>query len=161
VDVKRNGDVYSLNASFDSSLTQCAAYQNLTDYEAATKLPGVIESLAFRQSPNKVRVERIADEQILFFHVRLHSILEFIETPTEGINFTQLKGDSKTFTGSWRIEPKKQGSTLRFQGTWEPDTLIPFFIIDHFAKNGLEDKFKAIAQLAEKRKDLSPVSCVN
>ncbi len=161
VDVKRDGDVYTLNASFDSTLTQCAAYQYLTDYAAATKLPGVVESLAYRQSSNKVRVERTADEQVLFFHVRLHSILEFTETPTDGIQFTQLKGDSKTFTGSWHIEPKQQGTRLRFQGTWEPDTLIPLFIIDHFAKNGLEDKFKAIAQLAEQRKDITPVSCVN
>jgi hypothetical protein len=42
---------------------------------------------------------------------------------------------------------------------WEPDTLSPLFIIDHFAKNGLVDRFSAIAQLAEKRNDAASTQC--
>ena len=159
VDVTREGSQYTFTASFDTPLTKCAAYHYLTDYEAAKQLPGVIESLAQRESANTVRVERTADEQILFFHVRLHSVMEYTEKPFDRIEFTQLTGDSKTFQGNWLIEPNQQGSTLKFQGLWEPDTLIPLFIIDHFAKNGLIDRFSAIARLAEKRKDLQSASC--
>jgi hypothetical protein len=159
VDVKRDGSQYTFVASLDTPLTQCAAYHYLTDYEAAKDLPGMIESLAYRQSANKVRVERTADEHVLFFHVRIHAVMEFTEKPFDSIEFTQLTGDSKTFKGNWHIEPNQQGSTLRFQGLWEPDTLIPLFIIDHFAKNGLIDRFSAIAQLAEKRKDMLSTSC--
>ena len=119
----------------------------------------MIESKAYRQSANKVRVERSADEHVLFFDVRLHSVMEYTEKPFDSIAFTQLRGDSKTFQGNWEIEANQQGSTLRFKGSWEPDTLIPFFVIDHFAKNGLIDKFTAIARLAEKRKDTLPVGC--
>ena len=159
MDVTREGSQYSFTASFDTLLTKCAAYHYLTDYEAAKQLPGVIESLAYRESANTVRVERTADEQVLFFHVRLHSVMEYTEKPFDRIEFTQLTGDSKTFQGNWLIEPNQQGSTLKFQGVWEPDTLIPLFIIDHFAKNGLIDRFSAIARLAEKRKDLQSASC--
>jgi hypothetical protein len=159
VEVERSGSLYIFSASFDTPLTQCAAYHYLTDYEAAKNLPGVIESLAYRQSANKVRVERTADEHVLFFHVRLHSVMEYTEEPFESIAFTQLTGDSKAFQGNWNIEPNPQGSTLRFRGIWEPDTLIPLFIIDHFAKNGLIDRFSAMAQLAEKRKNLLSTSC--
>lgn len=159
VEVNRVGSLYTFNASFDTPLTKCAAYHYLTDYEAAKSLPGVVESLAFRESASRVRVERIADEHVLFFHVRLHSIMEYTEKPYESIAFAQMSGDSKMFQGNWSIEPKQQGSTLRFQGLWEPDTLIPLFIIDHFAKNGLVDRFSAIAQLAEKRKDTLSTQC--
>ena len=159
VEVNRVGSLYTFIASFDTPLTKCAAYHYLTDYEAAKSLPGVVESLAFRESASRVRVERIADEHVLFFHVRLHSIMEYTEKPYESIAFAQLSGDSKAFQGNWSIEPKQQGSTLRFQGLWEPDTLIPLFIIDHFAKNGLVDRFSAIAQLAEKRKDMLSTQC--
>jgi hypothetical protein len=159
VDVKRDGSQYSFTSSFDTLLTKCAAYRYLTDYEAAKYLPGVIESQAYRESSNKVRVDRTADEQVLFFHVRLHSVMEYTEKPFEGIEFAQLSGDSKTFRGVWSIEPNQRGSTLKFRGVWEPDTLIPLFIIDHFAKNGLIDRFSEIAQLAEKRKDLLSASC--
>jgi hypothetical protein len=161
VDVKRDGRLYTFIASFDTPLTQCAAYRYLTDYEAATNMPGVIESIAHRQSANQVQVDRTADEHVLFFDIRLHSVMVYTEKPFNGIDFTQLAGDSKTFQGSWDIEPNQKGSTLRFEGRWEPDTLIPLFIIDHFAKNGLIDKFNTIAQLAEKRKDMLPTSCID
>jgi len=161
VDVKRDGSLYTFIASFDTPLSKCAAYRYLTDYEAAKNLPGVVESLAYRQSANKVKVERTADEHILFFYVRLHSVMEYMEKPFDSIAFTQLTGDSKAFQGNWHIEPNQHGSTLRFKGLWEPDTLIPMFIIDHFAKNGLIDRFSAIAELAEKRKDMLPTSCVD
>ena len=169
VDVKRDGKLYAFKASFDTPLSKCAAYQYLTDYEAAKYLPGVVESTASRQSGNTVKVERTADERILFFHVRLHTVMEYTEQPTDSVSFTQLSGDSKSFQGSWDIEPNQQGSTLRFRGLWEPDTLIPLFIIDHFARNGLIEKFNAIARLAEKRAEKSaeksngmlPASCLN
>lgn len=159
VDVKRDGGVYAFTTRFDTSLSRCAAYRYLTDYEAAKNLPGMIDSLAYRLSANKVRVERTAEEQVLFFYVRLHSVMEYIEKPFDGIEFRQLTGDSKSFQGNWTIEPNQQGSTLRFSGVWEPDTLIPLFIIDHFARNGLIERFSAIARLAEKRKEMLPASC--
>jgi len=159
VEVKRTGNLYDFTASFQTQLSKCAAYQYLTDYEAAKDLPGMVESLAYRESQNTVRVERTADEQVLFFHVRLHSVMEYTEKPFESISFTQLAGDSKAFEGNWSIKPNEQGSTLSFRGTWLPDTFIPLFIIDHFAKNGLIDRFSAIAFLAEKRKILMSGSC--
>lgn len=159
VDVKRQGGIYTLIASFDTTLTRCAAYRYLTDYEAAKNLPGVIASVAYRESANKVRVDRTANEHVLFFDVRLRSVMEYTEKPFDGIEFLQLAGDSKMFQGSWHIKPRQEGSTLTFNGLWEPDSLIPLFIIDHFAKYGLIEKFNAIAQLAEKRKGMLSTSC--
>ncbi len=159
VDVKRSGEQFTFNASFDTPLTQCAAYQYLTDYESAAAMPGVVESSSVRQSTHKVRVERTAVEHVLFFHVRLHSVIEYTENPVDEISFKQISGDSKIFSGTWHIQPNQHGSTLKFHGLWEPDTLIPLFIIDHFAKNGLVDKFTAIAQLAEKRQNMNSPGC--
>lgn len=159
VDVKRTGSLYTFIASFDTPLTTCAAYRYLTDYEAAKNLPGVVESVAYRETATRVRVERTAEEHVLFFHVHLHSIMEYMEKPYEGISFRQLSGDSKEFRGNWDIQPNPHGSTLRFQGLWEPDTMIPLFIIDHFAKNGLVDRFSAIARLAERREGTASTRC--
>ncbi|MBY0579821.1 MAG: hypothetical protein K2P57_12365 [Burkholderiales bacterium] len=161
VDSKREGSVYTVTASFDTSLSKCAAYNYLTDYGAAKELPGVIESVTHRQSANEVKVERTADERILFFHVRIHSVMAYTEKPFDSISFTQLSGDSKLFKGHWEIEPNQHGSTLRFNGLWEPDTLIPDFVIDYFAKNKLADKFSAVAKLAEKHKSMLSTSCTD
>lgn len=161
VEVNRIGNVYSLAAQFHSSLTKCAAYHYLTDYEAAKELPGVIESVSVRQSADTVRVDRTADEQVLFLRVRLRSVMEYKERPADGISFYQVQGDSKRFQGSWHVAPNLHGSTFYFQGIWEPDTVIPLFVIDHFAKNGLKDRFGAIAQLAERNKGAWSNSCDN
>lgn len=159
VEVNRVGNVYSLVAQFHSSLTKCAAYHYLTDYDAAKGLPGVIESNSVRQSSDTVMVDRVADEQVLFLRVRLRSKMEYKELPVDGISFTQLSGDSKRFEGRWHIDPHPQGSILRFQGIWEPDTMIPLFVIDHFAKNGLVERFDAIARLAESKKAALAKGC--
>lgn len=155
------GSVYALSARFDSSLSQCAAYRYLTDYEAAKGLPGVVESTSVRRSRDTVMVDRVADEQVLFLRVRLRSKMEYKELPMEGISFIQMSGDSKRFEGRWHIDVHPHGSTFRFEGIWEPDTVIPLFVIDHFAKNGLIDRFGSIAKLAEKNKGELSNRCDN
>lgn len=160
VDVKRDGRVYTYSASFDTSLTKCAAYHYLTDYEAKKELPGVVELLVYRQSANKVKVELTADEPVLFFDVRINSVLEYTEKPFGSISFRQLSGNSKMFQGNWGIESNTHGSTFRYKGLWEPDTIVPLIILDQFAKNILYDKFIAIAELAEKHKGMRQASCV-
>ena len=88
VEVTREGSLYTFVASFDTPLTKCAAYHYLTDYEAAKQLPGVLESSALRLSANKVKVERTVDEHVLFFYVRLHSVMEYTENPFDSLTFT-------------------------------------------------------------------------
>ncbi len=152
VDVHRDGHLYYFNASFDTPLDACAAYRLLTDYEAAKQMPGVIESVSLRIAPDRVRVQRVADERVLFFHVRMHSVMEYTEHPEQGVSFTQLSGDSKSFDGVWDIAVEAGGSQLKFRGVWEPDTVLPLWVIDHFAKNKLVQKFEFMAQFAEQRK---------
>jgi len=161
VDVERDGRVYAFSASFNTPLTKCAAYRFLTDYEVARKMPGVIELLANRQSDNKVKIDFTAEESILFFHVRLHSVMENTEKPFDGVSFTQLSGDLKMFQGDWKVEQDLQGSTLRVKGLLERDTRIPLFIVDYFVKNSLTKKFSAIAELAEKQKDMPFTDCAD
>ncbi|NCN89391.1 MAG: hypothetical protein GW936_08140, partial [Gallionella sp.] len=60
VGVERAGNVYALQASFNTPLTTCAAFNYLTDYEAATELPGIVSSTAVREAEHRVRVERTA-----------------------------------------------------------------------------------------------------
>ena len=159
LDVKINGRLYDINASFDTPLTKCAAFHFLTDYEGAKKIPGVIELLANRQATNKVKVDLTADEYVMFFSVRLHSVMEYTEKKFDSVTFTQLSGDLKTFQGKWDIEPSQQGSTLRFKGVLERDTKIPLVIVDFFVKSSLINKFGAIADMAEKHKDMQENNC--
>lgn len=161
VGVKREGRVYAYSASFNTPLTKCMAYEYLIDYESKKALPGVVEILVHRQSANNAKVEITADEPILFFNVRINSVLEYTEKPFEGISFRQLTGNSKIFQGVWVIEPNKNGSLLFFKGLWEPETIAPLIVLDQFANQIITNKFSAIAELAEKYKSMRPTACVD
>lgn len=158
--VQRKDGLYHIAASFNTTLSPCAAYNFLTDYDAADQMPGVLESHATRESANTVKVARIGDEKILFFHVHLKSTLEFTEHPQTSVAFVQLTGDSKRFDGTWTIEDRPQGGSIfHFDSMWQPDTMIPLFIIDYFAKKKLAAKFTYMAQFAEQRKAELSASC--
>ena len=158
--VVREGDTFLITASYHSPLNVCQAYQYLTDYEAATKVPGVIESKATRQADGKVLVERSAEEQILFVKIKLHTLIEYTEYPLVGTEFTQIKGDSKKFTGKWMVSPDGDGTTtIKYSGVLEPDSHVPMFILQYFIQNSLEDRFKVMARLAAERKNQVMVAC--
>jgi hypothetical protein len=161
-DVVREGDTFLISANYQSPLTVCQAYQYLTDYEAATKVPGVIESKAFRQANGRVLVERSAEEQIMFIKIKLHTLIEYTEYPLVGTEFTQIKGDSKKFTGKWSVAPSMNGSsstTIKYQGVLEPDSHVPMFILQYFIQNSLEDRFKVMARLSAERKGYALAAC--
>ena len=156
--VIRQNDTFLISANFQTPLTACQAYRFLTDYEAAKKVPGVTESKATRISSNKVLVERSAKEKILFFTVKLHTLIEYTEQPIKGTEFIQIKGDSKMFSGKWFIEPNILGSVIRYEGVLEPDSHLPMFVIKYFIENSLEDRFKTMAKLYAERKTIE-VAC--
>ena len=156
--VTRQDDIFLFAASYQTPLTACQAYRYLTDYEAAKKVPGVTESKPTRISSNKVLVERSAEEKILFFTVKLHTLIEYTEHPIKGTEFTQIKGDSKRFSGKWFVEPNTLGSVIRYEGVLEPDSHLPMFVIKYFIENSLEDRFKIMAKLSAERKTIE-VAC--
>lgn len=159
VDVIHQEDVFRITASYKTPLNLCQAYRYLTDYEAAKNIPGILESKYTRLSANKVSVERLADETILLFRVRLNSVLEYIEYPYFGTEFTQVKGNAKSFVGKWQLESFADGTTFKYQGVVSLDSSIPMFVIEYFIKSNMRQKFAAMASIAAERKNLAVSSC--
>jgi len=75
--------------------------------------------------------------------VKLHTLIEYTEHPISGTEFTQIKGDSKRFSGKWFVEPNTLGSVIRYEGVLEPDSHLPMFVIKYFIENSLEDRFRS------------------
>ena len=159
VDVLHQGEIFHIVASYKTPLNLCQAYRYLTDYEVARNVPGIIESKYTRLSSNKVSVERTADETILLFRVRLNSVLEYIEYPYVGTEFTQVKGNSKMVVGKWQLEPHADGTIFKYQGAVSLDSSIPMFVIEYFIKSNMKQKFAAMASLAAERKNTPINSC--
>ena len=103
VDVSQQGPVFHTQASFYLPLSVCQAYRYLTDYDAATQIPGVVASTSTRTDVNKVRVERLLQERILFFPIKMRMVLDVSELPQQGTDFVQISGEAKSYKGTWRL----------------------------------------------------------
>lgn len=137
---------FSTTASFKLPLKHCQAWHYLTDYDSSAAIPGVLSVKTTRLNQNKAQVKLAMEETILFFNVRMNSVLEFLETPNVGTDFIQTAGEAKSFQGTWRIEPKDNGTLFRYQSVFQPDSALPMVVIKYFFDRRLRNSFAAIAQ---------------
>jgi len=146
VDVTQQGSVFLTQASFYLPLSVCQSYRYLTDYDAATSIPGVVSSEATRIDVHRVRVERLLQERILLFPIKMRMVLEFTEIPNQGTDFVQVSGEAKSYKGAWRLESEGGGTVFRYRAESEPDSFLPQSVIEYFIKNRLNSSFESMAK---------------
>ncbi len=151
VDVTQQGHVFHTQASFYLPLSVCQSYRYLTDYDAATNIPGVVASTTTRVDVRKARVERLLEERILFFPIKMRMVLEMTELPNLGTDFVQISGEAKSYKGAWRLEPEGSGTLFKYRTESEPDSLFPKAVIEYFIKNRLNSSFEALAKAGAER----------
>jgi hypothetical protein len=151
VDVTQQGNVFHTQASFYLPLNGCQSYRYLTDYDAATNIPGVVASTTTRLDARKARVERLLQERILFFPIKMRMVLEVTELPNQGTDFVQISGEAKSYKGAWRLEPDGGGTLFKYRTESEPDSFLPKAVIEYFIKNRLNSSFEAIAKAGAER----------
>lgn len=159
VKVNRQDRQFHATASFHLPLQVCDAYRYLTDYDAAKRVTGVLDSKATRLGSNKVRVERWAQDKVLFFTIKLHSVIEYTELPYKGTEFVQVEGDAKSYQGQWRLEPDGDGTVFRFQSVAEPDSGWPMPVLQYFIQNKMRDRFGEMARNGALRKGQVVPAC--
>jgi hypothetical protein len=146
ISISRTGARFDVQVQFTAPVSPCQAYGFLTNYEEAKSIPGILSSKVLSRESNKVLVERVAKERILLIPVYLHSTLEFTEVSTAQLNFTQIKGDAKSYSGNWIVSPDKRGSRFTHHATFELDTSIPLFIVQYFLENSAAKRFEIMAE---------------
>jgi len=146
IQISRIGARFDVQVQFTAPVSPCQAYAFLTNYEEAKSIPGILSSKVLSRENNKALVERIAKERILLIPVYLHSTLEFTEVSSTQLNFTQIKGDAKSYSGNWIVSPDKRGARFTHQATFELDTSIPFFIVQYFLENSATKRFEIMAE---------------
>jgi hypothetical protein len=146
INISRTGARFDVQVQFTAPVSPCQAYGFLTSYEEAKNIPGILSSKVLSRENNKVLVERVAKERILLIPVYLHSTLEFTEVSTAQLNFTQIKGDAKSYSGNWIVSPDKRGARFTHHATFELDTSIPLFIVQYFLENSAAKRFEIMAE---------------
>ena len=155
----RSNSQFNIKASFLAPTSICEAFAYLTDYEGAKNIPGIVESKVIRRDGNKITVERLIEERILFFPVQLHSTVEYTELPNLGLNFIQTKGDSKSYSGTWRLQATEKGVQMKYESIVDPQSVIPGVVIEYFIQNNIRRRFEIMAERMERNRDVLNLAC--
>ena len=157
--IEKAGAAFKVQASYVTPVSQCEAYTFLTDYEDIKTIPGIVESKVRRRNGNRVTVERLIEERILLFPIQMRSEVEFTELPNQGLNFVQIKGDNKAYSGSWRLQTNEKGVLVRYASIIEPDSVVPNGIIEYFMRNNIRKGFEMMAEGMERSRDTLSLAC--
>ena len=157
--VEKAGAVFKVQASYVTPVSQCEAYTFLTDYEDVKTIPGIVESKVRRRNGHRVTVERLIEERVLLFPIQMRSEVEFTELPNQGLNFIQIKGDNKAYSGTWRLQTNEKGVLVRYASIIEPDSVIPNGIIEYFMRNNIRKSFEMMAEGMERSRNTLSLAC--
>ncbi|NBY14374.1 MAG: cyclase/dehydrase [Betaproteobacteria bacterium] len=148
ISVHRLESGLEVNVAYQVPISLCKAFAFLTHYEGATDMPGVLESRVLSREGNKVQVKRLVEERILFFPLKIHSVVEYSEFPNHGLDFHQISGNLKRYVGSWRLIDDGLVVHFRYQSLIEPDTLIPNVVMRHFIEHSMRKRFERMSENA-------------
>ena len=79
INIKPANGRFHINANYSVPIAPCNAYAFLTDYEASKNIAGVVDLKILSRSANKVRVSRVLEEDILFFHIAILALYNWQE----------------------------------------------------------------------------------
>ena len=150
---------FHINANYTLPIAPCSTYAFLTDYEASKNIAGVVDLKILSRSANKVRVSRTLEEDILFFHVELKTVVEYTEVPYRQLSFEQVSGDAKFYKGTWKVVPEKDRSIVKYDAVVELDSIVPMAVIEYFMKNNLRERLESMAQKAAQYKAPVVLAC--
>ncbi|WP_415836154.1 SRPBCC family protein [Polynucleobacter antarcticus] len=148
VDVSRVDKRIQVEASYRVPMSMCAAYGFLTDYEAAKNIPGILESKVISRAGNKVQVERLIQERILFIPIEIRSVVEYSENLNQSLDFYQISGNTKYYKGTWRLTNQGNMILFKYQSVFEPNSLMPNLVIEYFIENSIYRRFERMAENA-------------
>ena len=153
LDIQQKDTTFVTQVSFKLPLKACQAWSFITDYDSARNIPGVVESKSQRVGENKVRVERVMQDRILFFPIKMRSVIDYTELPNKGTDFVQVEGETKSYRGTWRLVPDGDATVFQYNAVSEPDSALPMPVIRYFVSNRVRSSFLAMAQYGASRRD--------
>lgn len=159
INIKPANGRFHINANYSVPIAPCNAYAFLTDYEASKNIAGVVDLKILSRSANKVRVSRVLEEDILFFHIELKTVVEYTEVPYRLLNFEQVSGDAKLYKGAWKVVPDKDKTIVKYDAVVELDSIVPMAVIEYFMKNNLHERLESMAQKAAQYKPSTALAC--
>ena len=160
VGVQRMDTHFQVSASITMPVTPCDAYRLLTDYASLPYyIPGILEIQTERISNSTIKVRQVGEVEVLFFHIKMMSLLEMEEIPDQRIVFKQIEGDLESYSGEWNLQDTPEGTKLDYNASLVFKHFMPFFLAKTVLEKEVGKRFEAIYKEALSRNSKSFLGC--
>ena len=159
VSVTSSDGHFQVNASYVVPIDICSAFAFITDYESIKNIPGTVEAKIISRKENKVLVQKVVEEEILYFPIEMKSVVEYTETPNRMLSFEQISGDARSYKGRWTLSSDNGKTTVNYESIVEPDTSIPSIFVESFMKESIQANFEYIAKHAAQQGQTGKSAC--
>lgn len=135
VSVSEDRGTYAVTARFEVPQHPHVVLTVLSDYEQIPRfMPDVLSSVILEHTPDHVLVEQEAVSQFLMFSKKVHLLLE-IRREENAIRFVDRSAKSfERYVGTWKVEPRGEGSVVTYQLAARPSFDVPGFILRRLLK---------------------------
>jgi ribosome-associated toxin RatA of RatAB toxin-antitoxin module len=152
LNVTRNGDAFSVEASAEFEGTIPATWKALTDYGSyADYIPGMVESRVVSRRGDRAEVEQKGEARVLFLVFPIEVKLAVVERPYERVESRAVSGSFREMRSTYSMEAGQGRVVLRYAGRMVPDFYVPPLIGTLLLKRNIEDTFVALVEEIERR----------
>jgi ribosome-associated toxin RatA of RatAB toxin-antitoxin module len=128
-------------------------WQTLTDYDHLSAfVPGIASSRVVSRQGLELVVEQKGNARLWFLSYPIEVKVSAAERPYRSIDVHLLQGNLKRLDGSYRIDPRPDGTAeVAWTGLIEPDSPLPEFIRTPLMRRSISEQFAGMVREIERR----------
>ena len=152
VDVKRSGDVFTVEARAEFEGGIARTWEVLTDYgRYAEYIPELTHSRVLSRKGRQVQVEQKGEARFLFLSYPLDARLAVSEQPYERLSSRAVGGSFREMRNTYVLEAREGRVVLRYTGRLVPVFYVPPVIGTLALRHHVEAMFVALVEEMERR----------
>ena len=152
VDVKRSGDVFSIEAHAEFPGGVARTWEVLTDYDRyAEFIPELTQSRVISRKGREVQVDQKGQTRVLFLNYPLDVRLAVSEQPYERVSSRAVAGSFREMRNAYVLEAREGRVLLRYTGRLVPDFYVPPIFGTLVLRRTVESMFEALVEEMERR----------
>jgi len=157
VDVRRSGDVFTVEARAEFAGAIAVTWEVLTDYgRYAEYIAGLSHSRVLSRKGREVQVEQQGEARFLFLSYPLDVRLAVTEQPYERVSSRAVAGSFREMRNAYVLEAREGRVVLRYTGRLVPGFYVPPVVGTLALRHSVEAMFVALVDEMERRNAASP-----
>lgn len=153
IQVRRQGEVWIVDARFTAPVAPALAWAVLTDFENMARIVSNLNSshVVSRQG-NVLQVEQKGRARFGLFSVAFESLREITLTPRRRIQARGISGSAKQFESDMALAAEGEGTVFTYHVEMVPDFWLPALLGPSLLRHEMAEQFSALVAEMQRRR---------